>query len=414
MGREVMAGRAPVGWDRGGLPPWTYHSEELTELEKDVLFRRHWQLVCHVSDVAEPGDWVAFDMAGERALVLRGADGRIRAFHNLCRHRGSRVVAGSRGRCDRTITCPFHGWRYNLDGTLRGPAFPDSLPKLDRVEHGLKRVELDIWMGFVFIRFLPGDQPAVSRVLARHDAEVAPYATDAMVPADGEFWTQELAVNWKAVRDVDNEGYHVPVAHPSLQDLYGPNYYDEPLIDGTTRSLGELTERPGRLWSVRHYKRLLPERAELPVPNRRAWLYIGLFPNTVIAFYPDSALFYQEHPLGARRTVQRGATYRYRDESREMRLSRYLSGRIDRVTGREDTQLIEWTWEAMQSSAFDGIVLSDREYLVRSYHDALRDTIPVMTLEHAPAGGTLSATNARMSRPLVEAAETGLAAAQSQ
>ena len=414
MGREVTAGRAPVDWDRGGLPPWTYHSEELTELEKDVLFRRHWQLACHVSDVAEPGDWVAFDMAGERALVVRGADGRIRAFHNLCRHRGSRVVAGSRGRCDRTITCPFHGWRYNLDGTLRGPAFPDGLPKLDRLEHGLKRVELDIWMGFVFIRFLPGGQPAVSRVLARHDAEVAPYATEAMVPADGEFWTQELAVNWKAVRDVDNEGYHVPVAHPSLQDLYGPNYYDEPLIDGTTRSLGEFTERPGRRWSVRHYKRILPERAGLPARHRRAWLYIGLFPNTVIAFYPDSALFYQEHPLGARRTVQRGATYRYRDESRETRLSRYLSGRIDRVTGREDTQLIEWTWEAMQSSAFDGIVLSDREYLVRSHHDALRAAIPVMTLERAPPGGTLSDTNARMSRPLEEVPEAAPAAAHRQ
>ena len=90
------------------------------------------------------------------------------------------------------------------------------------------------------------------------------------------------------------------------------------------------------------------------MPNRRAWLYVGLFPNAVIAFYPDSTLFYQEYPLGARRTIQRGATYRYREESRELRLSRYLSGRIDRVTGREDTQLIQWTWEAMESSAFDG------------------------------------------------------------
>ena len=388
--------RIPNEWDRSGLPPWTYHSEELTEVEKDVLFRRHWQLACHVSDVAEPGDWVAFDMAGERALVLRGADGCIRAFHNLCRHRGSRVVAGSRGRCDRMITCPFHGWRYNLDGTLRGPASPDGLPKLDRSEHGLKPVELDIWMGFVFIRFLTGDQPAVSQVFARHDPEVAPYGTEAMVPADDAFWTHEMAVNWKAVRDVDNEGYHVPVAHPSLQDLYGMNYYDEPLRDGTTRSFGAFTERPGRLWSVRHYKQILPERTGLPASHRRAWLYIGLFPNTVLAFYPDSAIFYQEYPINARSTVQRGAAYRYRDESRPMRLSRYLSGRIDRVTGREDTQLIEWTWEAMQSSAFDGIILSDREYLVRSYHDALRASVPVMTLDRAPAVGSMAQMNARM------------------
>ena len=396
-------------WDRGGLPPWTYHSDELTEVEKDVLFRRHWQLACHASDVAEPGDYVAFDIAGERALVVRGRDGRIRAFHNLCRHRGSRVVAGSRGRCDRMITCPFHGWRYNLDGTLRGPAFPESLPKLDRTEYGLKPIDLDIWMGFVFVRFLPGDQPPVSRVLARHDAEVAPYGTDAMVPAAGEFWTQELAVNWKAVRDVDNEGYHVPQAHPGLQDLYGGSYCDEPLIDGTSRSFGELTGRPGRLWSARYYKRILPDRTDLPMPNRRAWLYLGLFPNTVIAFYPDSTMFYQEYPLSTRRTVQRGATYRYRDESRELRLSRYLSDRIDRYTGREDTQLIEWTWEAMQSSGFDGIVLSDREYLVRSYHDALRARIPAMTLDRAPKGGAVAETNTRMLRASAGTSTTALA-----
>ncbi|MDE0005654.1 MAG: Rieske 2Fe-2S domain-containing protein, partial [Rhodospirillaceae bacterium] len=90
MDDDVMAESARVDWDRGGLAPWTYHSEELTELERDVLFRRHWQLACHVSDVAEPGDYVAFDMVGERALILRGGDGRVRAFHNLCRHRGSR------------------------------------------------------------------------------------------------------------------------------------------------------------------------------------------------------------------------------------------------------------------------------------------------------------------------------------
>ena len=407
MGDHAMSKRAPMEWDRGGLPPWTYHNEELTEIEKDVLFRRHWQLACHVSDVAEPGDYVTFDMAGERALVLRGGDSRIRAFHNLCRHRGSRVVATSRGRCDRMITCPFHGWRYNLDGTLRGPAFPDSLPKLDRVEYGLKHIDLDIWMGFVFVRFLPGDQPSVSQVLARHDAEVAPYATDAMVPAPDEFWTQELAVNWKAVRDVDNEGYHVPEAHPGLQDLYGRSYYDEPLVDGTSRAFGALTERPGRLWSVRHYKKFLPERLELPASSRRAWLYIGLFPNTVLAFYPDSTLFYQEYPISARRTIQRGASYRYRDENRALRLSRYLSGRIDRYAGREDTQLIEWTWEAMESSAFDGIMLSDREYMVRSYHDAFRARVPVTTLDRTPEWGTVAAVNARMLRSLSGTSEIG-------
>jgi phenylpropionate dioxygenase-like ring-hydroxylating dioxygenase large terminal subunit len=133
-------------------------------VEKDALFRRHWQIACHISDVPNPGDYISFDMCGERALVMRDKEGEVRAFHNLCRHRGARVLAGDRGECPHVITCPFHGWSYNLDGTLRSPAVPSSLPKLDPVEHGLKPIEMEIWHGFVFLRFLPGDQPSVATI----------------------------------------------------------------------------------------------------------------------------------------------------------------------------------------------------------------------------------------------------------
>jgi len=107
-------------------------------------------------------------------------------------------------------------------------------------------------------------------------------------------------------------------------------------------------------------------------------------------------IFYQEYPISARRTVQRGATYRYADETREMRLSRYLAERIDRDTQDEDTQLIEWSCEATESSAYDGIILSDREYNVRCYHDAFRAAVPVMCLPQEPEPNTMAKINASM------------------
>ncbi len=110
------------------LPAWSYFNTEMLEMEKDLLFRSHWQLVCHVNDLPEPGDFVTLDCVGERALVIRGKDGVLRGFHNLCRHRGSRVVAAEQGNCRNAIVCPFHGWVYNLDGTLRGAAQPEKLP----------------------------------------------------------------------------------------------------------------------------------------------------------------------------------------------------------------------------------------------------------------------------------------------
>jgi phenylpropionate dioxygenase-like ring-hydroxylating dioxygenase large terminal subunit len=387
--------RPPEGWDRRGLPGWTYFNAELLALETETLFRRHWQLACHVNDIPEPGDYLTFDVAGERALILRGRDGRVRAFHNLCRHRGSRVVAGERGQCT-VLICPYHGWAYNLDGTLRSPAHPKSLPHLDPVEWGLKPVEIEVWHGFVFVRFKPGEQPPVARIMARFEAEVAPYRLESMLPASRIKWRDSTAVNWKAVRDVDNEGYHVPKAHPALHDLYGHHYYDEPFAGGASRAFARFNAGPGKLWSVRHYKKILPEATWLPESHRRAWLYLGLFPNAVLGLYPDSVIFYQEFPDGVGRTRLRGAVYRHPEETRAWRLARYLSGRIDKVTAAEDQMLTIWSCEAARSSAYDGVILSDLEYGVRSYHDHLRALLPVVNLQDEPAPGTLAGINAAL------------------
>lgn len=385
----------PEDWDRSGLPGWTYFSDELFALEMREVHLTHWQIAGHVSDAPEPGDFLCFDLGSERAVVVRGHDKRLRAFHNLCRHRGARVVGEERGRCNKAMICPYHGWAYNLDGSLRGVAERDSFPPLDRAEWGLKPVEMEIWHGFVFLRFLPGPQPSVAKILERYEDVIAPYSCEHMVTAEPH-WTDELPVNWKAVRDVDNEGYHVRAAHPGLHDLYGEDYFDEPYIGGATRSVGQFNEGPSKLWSVRHYRRLLPACDWLPESQRRAWIYIGLFPTGVIGLYPDSTIWYRENPASANRTVQRGGILRYRDESREMRAARYLSGRIDRDTLEEDQMLTIWACEATRSSAYDGVMLSDLEYGLKTHHDHLRAILPVMGEDHAPAPGTAAQRNAEL------------------
>ena len=108
------------------------------------MFRRHWQLACHVSDIPKDGDWTTFDIVSERALIVRDKDNVVRAFHNVCRHRGSRVVAGESGRCKSAMVCPFHGWSCNLDGTLRAVPKAKTFPKLDPVSHGLVPLDHEI------------------------------------------------------------------------------------------------------------------------------------------------------------------------------------------------------------------------------------------------------------------------------
>lgn len=385
----------PKDWDRRGLPGWCYHSPALLRLEKDLIFKTHWQIACHVSDIPDPGSFLTFDVCEERAIILRDTNGEIGAYHNICRHRGSRLVADHQGTCPNALICPFHGWVYNLDGTLRGAARPETFPDMDKHAFGLRPVEMEIWQGFVFVRFKPGPQPSVAELLAPFAAEMAAYKSDDHVPTDG-IWTEETPVNWKSVRDVDNEGYHVAMAHPALQDLYGSTYYDEPYVDGISRADGQLTPTKGRRWAVRHYKKLSKPRDDLPEHLQTSWIYYGIFPNAVIAVTPETVLFYQEFPRTTGTSVIRSATYRHASEDRQQRAARYLAARIDRETVGEDIQLTIWSNESMTSEGFEGFYLSDLEYGVRTHHDHLRRLLPIYTLTDAPGEDILSAKNAEM------------------
>ncbi|MEM9046746.1 MAG: aromatic ring-hydroxylating dioxygenase subunit alpha [Pseudomonadota bacterium] len=385
----------PTEWDRRGLPAWTYHSDALTKLEKNELFRKHWQILGHVNDVPNPGDFLTLDMVGERAVMVRGRDGQVRAFHNICRHRGSRVVAAKQGNCKNALICPYHGWVYNLDGTLRGAARPESFPELDRNEYGLPALETEIWNGLVFVRFAPGPQPSVAELFAPMAEEMALYRMAEMVP-DDRMWTGISPVNWKSVRDVDNEGYHVAMAHPALQDLYGHDYRDEPMVDGVNRTIGRFRREQRRRWAVKNYVKLSAARPHLPEHLHDAWLYWGLFPNAVISATPETISFYQEFPLSNHESELRGATYHFPDESRQERLARYCAARIDRETVEEDVQLTIWSNESMASPSFQGFILSDLEYGVRTHHDHIRAALPVVTLDEAPDEKQVAEVNAQM------------------
>lgn len=382
-----------MDFNRAGLPGWTYSSEELFNLESRTIFKENWQLVCHDSDLPKVGDYVAFDILGERALLVRGLDNTIRAFHNLCRHRGSRLVVGDKGNCGKLISCPFHAWSYNLDGSLRGPSRPETFPALDKKQWGLKRIELDQFMGFNFIRFRTSNFPKVSAILERHKNKFMLYDTNNLLSGSNISFSEVLPINWKTVRDVDNEGYHVAQAHPGLHDLYGENYRDEAYNYWSTVSIGEINEKPSKLWTVKKYREILNQLEEPWCQLPKHWYYIGIFPNTVFGFYPDSVIFYQELPVCHNETKIRSAVYKRPNETRVLKVLRYLSGRIDNSAVKEDNQLSTWLNEAPGSSAYDGAFFSNLEKGVREYHDALRVMLPVINLDEPPETGDMSRKN---------------------
>ncbi len=308
------------------LPAWAYHSEEFHELEREHLFLSSWQVVAHISELPTAGDYVSFEFFGRRGFVVRGADGEIRAFHNVCAHRAHAVVSGDRGRCGKFLTCMYHGWTYHLDGRNRSVSAPDTFPKFDRSKYGLKPIELEIYMGMVFIRF-SGGEPSVAERMAPHTAELAHYRMDQMVPLD-DLWTHELQIDWKNVVENYVEDYHFPIGHPGLSALMESQYDRETFPGGTMRLSHRMREKPLKSWSGERYAKFLPVIEHLPEDLRRRWTYFGLYPNVYFDIYPEWLDFFQVLPLGAGRTLLRARSFGFPDDRREMKAARFLCSRL--------------------------------------------------------------------------------------
>ena len=359
------------------LPGWVYHDPEYFAVEMRRVIRPAWQIVCHASEIENPGDWRSLDYLGESVIVIRGADGAVRAFANVCRHRGSRLVDGT-GGCARRLTCPYHGWTYGADGRLIGVPNKEDYVGLDPSELGLVPVALESWRGFLFVRLEAGG-PSVAEMMAPYEAEVAPHRFEDL-RAMGRITMRPRDVNWKNVADNYSDALHINVAHPGLTRLFGKGYGIEAGAH-VDRMWGDLLERPSTNISERAYQQLLPAE------SGRRWLYLKLWPNVAFDIYPDQVDFMHFVPVGPTETLIREISYSLPDDRREMKAAHYLNWRINRKVNEEDTTLIRRVQHGMESSLYRPGPLGRSEVCLRSFAKKLRRLIPETRLGSPPPPG---------------------------
>ena len=201
---------------RTTLPGRDYWSEEVYELDREKVFFREWFVVARADEAPAPGDYVTVDVAGESLIVIRGADGELRAFHNVCRHRGARICdPESTGRAKRALKCPYHAWSYAPDGRLIGTPLV-ARTELDRSQLGLWPVALATWQGFVFVH-LGEPEETLLEALERQTDRPRQYERWHMEELRTAHRTvAEVAANWKILIENYNECLHCPTVHPEL------------------------------------------------------------------------------------------------------------------------------------------------------------------------------------------------------
>jgi choline monooxygenase len=248
--------------------PW-YLDAGIEALERQSVFGANWQAIGRVDQVANPGEFFTTEVAGEPILAVRGADGALRAFYNVCRHHAAAVATAPCGHA-QSFRCPYHGWTYGLDGSLKGTPEFAEVRNFDRVAHGLAPIAVDTWQNFVFVNLAAKPEPLrdfLSDLIPRMD----PLDLQSLRFHSRKEYT--LHCNWKVY--VDNYldgGYHVPHLHKGLNSVLDYSHYT---IENGEHSC--LQSSPMVASSD-------DEQVAATRQGDRAW-YFWLYPNFMINLY---------------------------------------------------------------------------------------------------------------------------------
>ncbi|MFE3326979.1 aromatic ring-hydroxylating dioxygenase subunit alpha [Streptomyces sp. NPDC059176] len=225
------------------LPVEAYTSWEWYRREQDQIFSRVWRYAGLAEDISEPGQYTTVEAGRNSILIVMGRDHRLRAFHNICRHRGTRLLRAT-GKAQRAITCPYHDWTYDLEGCLI--AVPDAEKEypsgVDRSRLGLKAASVDIWRGMLFVHpDPPGRSPSLVQWFGAVDPHLGPVQPADLIEDPAQRTSYEVKANWKIVIENYVDVYHLSHLHSATLNMYdhakaeygwhGPHYaFWEPLF----------------------------------------------------------------------------------------------------------------------------------------------------------------------------------------
>ncbi|MEL7451427.1 MAG: aromatic ring-hydroxylating dioxygenase subunit alpha [Pseudomonadota bacterium] len=291
---SLAATRLPLESART-LPAAFYTSPAVLQIEQKALFPAMWLCIGREEDAANPGDFFTVDIGDERILVVRGKDAVVRAFFNVCRHRGARLVDEPCGQGRTRLSCPYHAWTYGLDGKLVAAPFMEGQIALD--EFPLLDVRLDTWGGFLFVN-LDGAAPALDEYLADLP-DIARYKLNTL--RRGHRIRYQLNANWKIVCENYSECYHCALVHPQLNRL-SPFVNEGGLLKGNCFNGGpmELREGVGTLSTTGEPRH--PPIAGLTEEDHRLVHYFVIYPNLLLGLHPDYVLVHTAMPQSAGRT----------------------------------------------------------------------------------------------------------------
>jgi choline monooxygenase len=271
------------------IPAAFYVDPAVAGLEQEKIFSRTWQVVGHRDQIANPGDYFTSELAGEPLLIVRGAQGEVRGFYNVCRHRAGPPAEGCGSR--KLFRCGYHGWTYGLDGKLiSAPEFED-VQEFDPDEFTLAPVRTEEWSGLIFVNLDP-DAKSLGPSLRELPEQIRRFGLERMKLFERR--TYDMKCNWKTYVDNYLEGYHLPSVHPGLNRELDYNAYTVELFERHIRQFSPIRGAQSGDATPRRYQEA---RHDLTTD------YYWIFPNWMLNCYPDNVSLNIVLPLETERSL---------------------------------------------------------------------------------------------------------------
>jgi Rieske 2Fe-2S family protein len=278
------------------LPQRYFVSPEVFAEEQTKIFSGQWVLVGHQSEIARRGDRLVREVAGESVIIVRAQSGDVRAFYNVCRHRGTRLCEEERGHA-AALQCPYHAWTYALDGRLIGAPHMDEVPGFDKANYSLGAVAVGLWEGFIFVNLAKERMP-----LEEAFAPLAGKFTHWNLPQlrSGKRIDYDVRANWKLIFENYSECYHCPGVHPMLSKVSPYDSAENDLCEGPFLG-GFMSISKGASLTMSGNACALPV-GDIKGEDHARVFYYSIFPNMLLSMHPDYVMVHQIWPQSPERS----------------------------------------------------------------------------------------------------------------
>jgi len=328
--------------------------------ERERFFAGRWTCVGREEDVPEPGTSIVVEAVDESLILARGEDGRLRAFFNVCRHRGTRMIEPGGTCVGRRLQCPYHAWTYDLEGRLVAAPHMEEGPRFSKADYPLKPVALDTWDGHFFVN-LGGSAGPLADQLGEIPEKFRPWGMGELRRAHRIVY--DVRANWKLILQNYSECLHCPIIHPALQQLShylsGENEPATATVLGGWMELRDGVETLGM--GGRSGRRALPGLSD---DERRRAYFLVVMPNLLLSLHPDYMLTHRLRPLACDRTEIVCDFSFHPDELARPGFDHGDAVEFWDLTNRQDWHVSELTQLGIGSRGYEPGPYSDREDLL--------------------------------------------------